>query len=71
MGEINKVLSEGLIGDDIELAIELNHPASEMSKETVHIQSQSFRYELTLKEFRLLSSAILGAESTLGDYKTK
>ena len=71
MGEVSKILSKGFVSKDTNLTIELNHPASESSKETIHIQSHDFRYELTPKEFRLLSSAILSSFDKLNSYKKK
>lgn len=68
MGEILKVLSKGVISED-RIVIELNSPASERDRHTIHIQTNRGRVELTIKDFRVLATANITAAMKLKAYK--
>jgi len=64
MGEIIKVLSEGVVSG-INIEIELNSPTNVRTKEQVHIQAESQRLEIDVGDFEKYASILLLAEKNL------
>ena len=64
MGEKTRDLAEFNMSGKTVL-VELNHPVVEGTPPTVHIQTDTIRFECSLGEFFTLASAILVAEKNL------
>ena len=64
MGEKIRILSQGKILDK-EFVIELNKPNVSHMPRDIHIQSESFRYQLNEREFVHLALTILRAQRHL------
>jgi len=68
MGEIAKILGRKIISSR-EVVIELNDPSNEGGSQSIHIQTDSGRFELSLDEFRAISAAFITAGHKLKGYK--
>jgi hypothetical protein len=68
MGEIIKVLSEGEL-EGKKYCIELNKPHAVHMPDSVHMQTDDFRWELSDAEFLHLSTIVMAAAKRIKEIK--